>query len=87
MVGPVAAGSGAIVDEFEEKPLQAPGLIGRSSRGTLDWHSTDARVAQEDIHRVSGGAGSALTYELKSPFDHVKLFAFSKSNQPAVDFL
>ncbi len=75
VVGPVAVDCQIIVDEFTEQP---PAGVERSVAGIAQWLTTDARVVQEDIHRVVPEGSAAITYRFQQPLIDLSLFAFRK---------
>jgi hypothetical protein len=70
VVGPVAANVATLVDELAD--------FSRTQSHSDGWKllNRDSRVVKEDAHRAAGGAGESLIYQLPSPIDSFRIFAF-----------
>lgn len=70
VVGPVSIVNGILVDEMANDSLLA------GTQGTLKRASNECRKTKEDIHRLAGSSGSAISYRLPGPLKQICLYSF-----------
>jgi hypothetical protein len=80
VLGPVQMDHHTLVDEFSNDAR----IFLRE--GKLTFRQNEARKFREDCHRLTGEPGSAIVYHGASGIRKVRVFAFSQSEQPELEF-
>jgi hypothetical protein len=70
IAGPVKVTHATLVDELAD--LKKVNAV----QGRIVIKNNESRQAQEDAHRAAGNAGDSLTYQLRTPIESFRVFAF-----------
>jgi mannan endo-1,4-beta-mannosidase len=70
VIGPIAVPCRTLIDEMQDWRF----ILRRD--GDLTLHAEQARKCKEDAHRVRGGAGASMIYQVDAPISSWKVFSF-----------